>query len=327
MKYLIRAYIGFGFICFSLTSALGQGSYHPLEIVGASDSKLELVAKGFAGLREIPVLLYLPESHLPAPVILFSHGLGGSRHHSAYLGKHWSARGYIAVFVQHTGSDESVWQGLPLKDRMPALKNAAGVKNFFLRINDISNVIDQLESWNKNHSKLKERMKLSKIGMSGHSFGAITTQAVSGQEIAQGILPITDDRIKAALIMSPSSPQRGNVDDAFGKVSVPWMLMTGTHDIAAVGASNMKSRLAVFPALPAGGKYELVLHDAEHSVFTERTLPGDSKQRNPNHHRIILALSTAFWDTWLLGDIAARTWLEGSGPHSVLEENDKWQLK
>ena len=42
---------------------------------------------------------------------------------------------------------------------------------------------------------------------------------------------------------------------------------------------------------------------------------------------MILALSTAFWDEWLRGDPAARAWLEGDGPKSVLEKNDRWQWK
>jgi hypothetical protein len=71
----------------------------------------------------------------------------------------------------------------------------------------------------------------------------------------------------------------------------------------------------------------LVLDRGEHSIFTDRALPGDTEQRNPNHHRVILALSTAFWDEWLRGDPAARAWLEGDGPKSVLEKNDRWQWK
>ena len=82
-----------------------------------------------------------------------------------------------------------------------------------------------------------------------------------------------------------------------------------------------------FPALPPGGKYELVLHNAEHSAFTDRALPGDTEKQNPNHHRIIVAISTAFWDAWLREDTAARKWLDGDGPTSVLEPNDRWQKK
>ncbi|MFQ5705061.1 MAG: hypothetical protein ACE5HT_13705 [Gemmatimonadales bacterium] len=103
--------------------------------------------------------------------------------------------------------------------------------------------------------------------------------------------------------------------------------MTGTKDVAPIGNADLKSRLAVFPALPPGGKYELVLSGAEHSAFTDRALPGDSEQRNPNHHRVILALTTAFWDAWLRRDAAARAWLDGAGARSVLEQDDRWQTK
>lgn len=106
-----------------------------------------------------------------------------------------------------------------------------------------------------------------------------------------------------------------------------WMLMTGTKDIAAIGNADLKSRLAVYPALPPGGKYELVLDKAEHSVFTERALPGETGTRNANHHRSILALSTAFWDAWLREDAAARQWLDGDGPRSLIEKADRWQRK
>jgi hypothetical protein len=70
-----------------------------------------------------------------------------------------------------------------------------------------------------------------------------------------------------------------------------------------------------------------VLDRGEHSAFSDRALPGDKEKRNPNHHRVILALSTAFWDTWLRGDPAAKLWLDGVGAKSVLEKGDLWQRK
>lgn len=33
--------------------------------------------------------------------------------------------------------------------------------------------------------------------------------------------------------------------------------------------------------------------------LSDRPLPFDKQTRNPNHHRVILALSTAFWDAFL----------------------------
>lgn len=108
---------------------------------------------------------------------------------------------------------------------------------------------------------------------------------------------------------------------------LPWMLMTGTKDTAPIGNATVESRLAVYPALPDGGKYELVLNNAEHSVFTDRPLPGDKEPRNPKHQRVILALSTAFWDAYLRNDPAAKVWLDGDGPRTLLEKEDSWKRR
>jgi hypothetical protein len=105
------------------------------------------------------------------------------------------------------------------------------------------------------------------------------------------------------------------------------MLMTGTRDTAVIGDATVESRLAVFPALPSGDKYELVLHDAEHSAFADRALPGDRIARNPNHHRAILALSTAFWDAYLGEKPDARRWLQSALARTVLETKDRWRVK
>jgi predicted dienelactone hydrolase len=309
-------------------AAMAAPEYDPLAVSGKVQSPtLDLTVHDQSRGRDIPVLIYLPAEKRPAPVILFSHGLGGSRQGNAYLGNHWSARGYAVVFVQHPGSDTGVWQNVPSRDRMQAMGKAASPENFQLRVKDIPAVLDQLGRWAQSGDHpLSGRLDMERAGMSGHSFGAVTTQAVSGQT-AGGRALFTDLRIKAAIAFSPSSPRRGDPVQAFGKVRIPWMLMTGTRDEALIGDTNVASRLAVYPALPPGGKYELVLHDGEHSAFSDRALPGDRGQRNPNHHRVILALSTAFWDAMLGGDTSARAWLDGDGPKSVLEPKDRWQKK
>jgi hypothetical protein len=80
-------------------------------------------------------------------------------------------------------------------------------------------------------------------------------------------------------------------------------------------------------ALPPDGKYELVLFNAEHSAFTDRALPGETEPRNPNHHRVILAVTTAFWDAYLRGDAASKAWLNGESVNKVLDPSDRWQKK
>ena len=307
-----------------------DGAYDPLAVSNQRRPEtLDLSVTDTERQREIPIRIYLPSEKAPAPVVLFSHGLGGSREGCAYLGEHWAGRGYVAVFLQHPGSDTSVWKDAPLGQRMAAMQKAAGAQNFMLRVKDVPAVLDQLERWNRSDGHpLAGRLDMKRVGMSGHSFGAVTTQAVSGQIFTRGGMSLTDSRIKAAIAFSPSTPRDGSdPKQAFGAVKIPWMLMTGTKDLAPIGGTDMASRLGVFPALPPGGKYELVLWGAEHSAFTDRALPGDTEKRNPNHHRVILALSTAFWDAWLRQDPAARAWLDGDGPSSVLEKNDRWQKK
>ena len=314
----------------ALSATPAAPPYDPLAISNPRKAEtLDCIVKDAKRSREIPLRIYLPADKRPAPVVLFSHGLGGSREGSPYLGEHWSARGFVVVVVQHPGSDDGVWKDIRPAERMAAMQKAANLQNALLRFGDIPAVIDQLERWNQSHdSPLAGRLDLKRIGMSGHSFGAVTTQGVSGQRTALGAASFTDTRIKAALAMSPSSPRNGgDPKRAFGGVTIPWLLMTGTNDVGLVGDADVASRLAVFPALPPGGKYELVLNGAEHSAFSDRALPGDKEKRNPNHHRAILALGTAFWDAWLREDAEARAWLDGAGPSSVLEQQDRWQKK
>ncbi len=321
--------------------------YDPLARSPGEIRHIDAVVNDRARRRDLPLRIYLPPEPAaapgaapstaePAPVVLFSHGLGGSCRNNPYLGEHWASRGFVAVFVQHPGSDEGLWRGVPLGQRMDALKRGATGQNLHLRVQDVPAVIDQLARWNalEGHP-LHGRLDLEHVGMSGHSFGAMTTQALSGQTaLMEALAP--DPRIDAAVIMSPSAPSgpgigAGAVRRTFSSVRIPWLLMTGTLDEAPVGSQSVESRLKVFPALPPGDKYELVLWKGQHSAFGDAALPGEELRRNPNHHRVILALSAAFWDAYLRDDPRARAWLHSNsksfGPRAVLEEQDRWQWK
>jgi predicted dienelactone hydrolase len=302
-------------------------AYDPLKVEPGELEVIDLAVHDGSRERDLPIRVYLPSAKSPQPVVLYSHGLGGSRETSAFLGQHWARRGYVGVFLQHPGSDEAVWKDKPLGERRAALHRAAGLEQFLARIQDVTEVLDTLSRWNaeKGHP-LQGRMDLSHIGMSGHSFGAMTTEALSGEEMPSG-RSFTGPRIRAAVVFSPSVLWRGDPASAFGQVQLPWLLMTGTRDASPIGDVAPADRLKVFAALPPGHKYQVVLDGAEHSVFTDRPLPADAAPRNPRHHPAIEAISTAFWDAYLRGDVAAQRWLDGSGPRSVLEPADAWQTR
>ncbi len=331
---LLGAAIVAAMFCWELSAdAFAQATYDPLSIPDTSKSPasdpIDLTIEDAKRKREIPIRVYLPYEKVAAPVVIFSHGLGGSRQGSAYLGRHWSARGYAVVFLQHPGSDESVWRDVPLRQRIQTLKAAASVQNFKDRVDDVRATIDRLERMTADATgPLAGRLDTKQLGMSGHSFGAVTTQAVSGQRQPIGG-SLTETRIKAAVVMSPSRPQNKLVsaERAFSEVQIPWLLMTGTKDDSPIGDTTPESRLEVFPALPPGDKFELVLKDGNHYAFTERSDGGAKVERNPQHWNAILALSTAFWDAYLRDDEAAKQWLAGNDARSVLSTGDRWQMK
>jgi len=300
-------------------------SYDPLKV-----SDTEIVSKTFdvsdaKRERVLPVRVYLPQTSQPVPVILFSHGLGGSRDNNPYLGNHWAKRGYAVVFVQHPGSDENVWKKKPKEQRMAAMKSAASLDNFLKRTKDIPAVIDALTRWNndKDHA-LYHRLDLEHLGMSGHSFGANTTQAMSGQGFARAKEAFLEARIDAAVMMSPSPPALGDPATAFAPIKIPCLLMTGTQDDSPIGNSSAADRLKVFPHLQQAPAWQVVFDKATHMSFSERELSGEPI-KDPRYHRAILALSTAFWDAELKGAPLAKAWLKGERARSVLLAADKWQ--
>ena len=61
--------------------------------------------------RAVPVRLYLPAQTAPAqtlPLVMFSHGMGGSRRGYSYLGAYWASHGFTSLHLQHVGSDRSL---------------------------------------------------------------------------------------------------------------------------------------------------------------------------------------------------------------------------
>lgn len=302
-------------------------AYDPAQLPYAEGQVIDTVVADNARQREIPIRVFLPATTMPAPLVLFSHGLGGNRFGADYLSVQWSRRGYVAVNLQHPGSDESILD-VPAEQLLQAFNDAASLENSILRIEDVSAVLDQLEVWNSDpDSPFYLRLDLNRIGMTGHSFGARTTQSVSGENTPFIPGVSRDPRIDAAILFSPSPPSVGDPQQALAAVDIPWLLMTGTFDDSSVTNVTAADRLRVFPALPPGSKYELVLFEGYHHAFTDRELSPLQEPRNPAHHGIIEALTTAFLDAYLRDDLSARAWLDGDDARSILLPGDTWQLK
>ena len=90
--------------------------------------------------RPVPVRLYLPaqaSKASPLPLVLFSHGIGGSRRGYSYLGSHFAAEGFASLHLQHVGSDRSLWgAGNPLA-LVGRLQDAAQEAEAVARVHDL----------------------------------------------------------------------------------------------------------------------------------------------------------------------------------------------
>jgi len=284
--------------------------------------------------RSVPVKVYFPaDSKNGSPLIVLSHGLGGSREGYEYIGRHWAGHGYISLHIQHVGSDDAVWreQARP----MPAMKQAAAdPMNAVNRVRDVSFVIDQMEKLNAGPGDLKDRVDLGRVGVAGHSFGANTTLVAAGQIF---LLPggrelgFADPRIKAAVPMSAPVPRNKNeLGRAFGKIAVPCLHMTGTLDASLIGETPAADRRLPFDHINGADQYLIVFNGGDHMIFSGRArAPAAAGQREKDKvfQDLIRQSSTAFWDAYLKGDAGGKRWLAEGGCESSLGSDGTFEKK
>lgn len=329
----------------ALLPAIRSSAESPAGVFGPGPHPVETLSfewEDAARRREVPVKIYLPKDvDRPAPVILFSHGLGGSRNHYAYLGEQWASHGYVSVHLQHIGSDDSLLRdgGQPFANLQKAVLNPMNSIN---RPKDVTFVIDELTRRNAADGPLKGRLDLDRIGMAGHSYGAFTTMAVIGQRfstVSGRELSGRDPRIKAAIAMSSSATRKGvDPDEAYGGIAIPVFHMTGTLDDSPIGETSAAERRIPFDHMPGPELYLLTFQDGDHMIFSGRprlpqgiNLPikgwsGDG-QRDAAFQELIRESSTAFWDAYLRGDANAKTWLKEGGFKARLGETGTFEQK
>ena len=137
--------------------------YDPL----STSSKVTVVDEsfGYDNDKTVPLRIYFPEVVSKSPVILFSHGLGGSKENNPYLGNHWASRGYVVVFMQHVGSDDRIWKDILELKKFKPIKSSVSKASFDRRKADVPATLDQLEQWNEEGKKFAGRFDMDRIGM------------------------------------------------------------------------------------------------------------------------------------------------------------------
>lgn len=271
----------------------------------------------------VPVRVYYPQkiaaATAPFPLIVFSHGLGGSREGYGMWAQQWVSCGYIVVLPSHYGSDgAAILDALRAPDAATA---AAGkvmsVQTALRRTRDVSFIITHMTEANagkltdKTLAPFKGKVDLQHVGMAGHSFGALTTLMIAGEGEAQlGALAVNDPRVTAAIAMSPQPSKSPDQKKAFGSIKIPVLHLTGTLDDAPVGVSDVKAaqRRIPYDSSSFSDTSLVIFNGATHMTFSARALAPTAAEKNIDS--LIKQSTTAFWDAHLKSDPKAAAWLE-----------------
>jgi predicted dienelactone hydrolase len=295
--------------------------------------------------RDVSLAIDYPTSAGPHPLIVFSHGFGASGRAYVGLSSHWASNGYVVIKPTHSDS-------FKLADITPS--------SFRDRVADIKFVLDSIPALEQKYPELKGKIDAAKIGVAGHSLGALTAMLVAGARTFPGPVSYADPRVKAAIAMSPQGPREswGLTRESWAEVKIPILYMTGDRDQGIDESETPEWRRQAYELSPAGDKWLAFIAGAGHLAFTGRLgvmpeeqrpqpqpgdtiqLPGDplpTRDRTMPRRQgsgpvgdpvrvvsgTIKALSLAFWDTYLRTDNAGREFLDKAGERQGVEVKKK----
>ncbi|MCR9130483.1 MAG: hypothetical protein NXI12_13265 [Alphaproteobacteria bacterium] len=295
------------------------------------------------GGRAVAWRLYYPQGAELMPVLIFSHGGGGSREGGAYLGAWMASFGYASFHIQHSGTDiEHVRGAVRDARRGPERREAArqAFQDILAAVNDPTLAEDRFRDISFTAAHLgalpaqddapgwSGALDLARLGVYGHSFGAITALVAAGQSVEGFGRELATPGVGAVAVLSPSPPRPGygSAETAFSTMNAPIFHATGSRDGAPDGRITPEDRLTPFELIDSVDQYLLVLDGADHMA-----LGGRSRGGGPVFEGHVDALRQgvlAFFDAELLDDLEARAFLAPDGPYArSLGLGDRYTVK
>jgi predicted dienelactone hydrolase len=288
-----------------------------------------------------------PAADAPFPLVVFSHGSGGTRFQSVFFAEHLASYGFVVVAGDHplNTAYERVFDPEVYADNI--------LTSFALRPLDALRVIAFTESLTAEGGDLAGVIDMERIAVSGHSFGGYTALAVGGGQIdltqvetdcpsdvvavepfcrisesvpevaalrgldttPSGEFPPTSDpRVKAILLMAPALAATFS-PDSMNAINVPAMTIVGTADDLLGDAELIQQRIG------SNSNILVTLDHAGHYIFLDECSPlaisfglfpfcSDQVWDMSRAHDIVNHLSTAFLLSLLKDDVEAAAALE-----------------
>ena len=155
-------------------------------------------------------------THGPFPVILFSHGSLSIRFQSTFLTMYLASHGYVVISPDHQGNtfaELSDGNSLEIEDQVDSLVD---------RPYDLIYFLDRYPSLPEDDS-LYGIMDWERVGVSGHSFGAVTTLRAAG----------FDDRVDAIVPQCPAGYSLTwlDIERPLAELDIPIMVQMAQGDM------------------------------------------------------------------------------------------------
>lgn len=287
--------------------------------------------------RQLVVRLRLPATEPPWPLIIYSPGLGSGVSNGAAWCDAWRDAGLMVLTIAHPQSSDDIWH-VRRGNLRARLNVALQWTQFVHRINDCRFVIDQCTQ----RGDLRRLVDARRIGAAGHSYGALTVQALAGQWY-DGKPQFRDARIRAATALSPGANPIDAARSAAG-ITIPTLCVTGDQDgYVTFGNGDdamrlgvpLDNRLAIYKMLPPGNKHLLVLKGADHMTFAGESVEGIAYSRAPGvtlasdqpQWRKVSAMTALFWQRYLFAQPANATATLEKQALRELHGSDRWESK
>lgn len=241
---------------------LGNPVFGPPVPGGHSDAIVNDAARG----RRIGVRMRWPAVRQASPLILYSPGLGSGLSNGQAWCDAWQQAGFAVITLSHPHTNESLWdtRSSSFSQNMAVALEAG---QYPARVIDCRLVLDQC----LRDTELAQWIDPGRIAAAGHSYGALTVQALVGQAGPSQ----RDERIRAAISLSPGAGNKGSAA-RMKTVKIPFLSLTGSHDgrVSFIQESQriqlgipVEQRLWIHEALPPEQRYLVVLDQADHMSF------------------------------------------------------------
>ena len=199
------------------------------------------------------------------PVVIFSHGITGTRHLHQAMYEFLVSRGFIVLALDHSfDANLTIFPDGHLADyrsNITGHPDSLNVRTMQMntRVADISFILDQLDKIQsgKIESQINAKIDLERVAVGGHSYGGSTATVVSQR----------DNRIKACFSLDSwiSPIPQETIDDG---VHIPFLFM-GRPTWDGSDYPGNYPRLDSLMAHSSNPKYRLIIKGTKHLDYSD----------------------------------------------------------